>query len=721
MMTDKDRYVQQEIQKIYSFWISFSMIGGALSFLLLSGLDYLVTPENLFKFLYYRIAAASLLLIVLFFNTKSPYKFSPNTLVILSAIIASTAVEFLIVNFKGHQSTYYAGMIITIIFILGFMPISFGISLIVVSIVLVNYIFPILFFEQITNPQLFISNNIFLISISTIALAWRFLSQRSLISKLELEYELDLKSRQLEQYSNRLEDMVVERTKELSVSEKRYKGLFDNANDGIAVLDENGLIVSVNQRFCELHGFEKDVLIGTHFGLLEAKGHDEAKEERFKQILSGNPLVYETEHYKKDGGTILLEVSARAIEIGGELYVQAFHRDITEKKQLQEQLLQSQKMESVGTLAGGIAHDFRNILTAILGHADLLSESENLTDKARQSLRIIENSTRKAGQIISKLLSFSRRDVPEMTPLNLNDVIGDSVELCTTIGRKKNVEIKASANNTIPCINADSNQLEQVLMNLFVNAMDAMPNGGTIIVTTEYLNLEERAAKLMHPLLQAGKFVLLKVSDTGTGIPDEIKDKIFNPFFTTKEAGKGTGLGLAMVYGIVKEHKGVIGVKSKAGKGTTFEIFLPTAEVVFPKASAAPVRSIAENVRILVVDDEDEILSFIKGILGKQGYKPITTNNPYYALEVFGEVSDSIDLIITDINMPLMSGRKLIRHFKQIKPIVKVIAISGQSMGGIEKDKNIDVFISKPFNDTHLYSAINKVLGLDAVRKSELK
>ena len=171
----------------------------------------------MFKFLYYRIAAASLLLIVLFFNTKSPYKFSPNTLVILSAIIASTAVEFLIVNFKGHQSTYYAGMIITIIFILGFMPISFGISLIVVSIVLVNYIFPILFFEQITNPQLFISNNIFLISISTIALAWRFLSQRSLISKLELEYELDLKSRQLEQYSNRLEDMVVERTKEIGI------------------------------------------------------------------------------------------------------------------------------------------------------------------------------------------------------------------------------------------------------------------------------------------------------------------------------------------------------------------------------------------------------------------------------------------------------------------------------------------------------------------------
>jgi len=458
-----------------------------------------------------------------------------------------------------------------------------------------------------------------------------------------------------------------------------------------------------------------------HFGLLEAKGHEGVKEERMKRILDGESLVYETEHYKKDGSTILLEVSARAIEIGGELYVQAFHRDITEKKQLQEQLLQSQKMESVGTLAGGIAYDFRNILTAILGHADLLSESENLTDKARQSLRIIENSTRKAGQIISKLLSFSRRDVPEMTPLNLNDVIGDSVELCTTIGRKKNVEIKASANNTIPCINADSNQLEQVLMNLFVNAMDAMPNGGTIIVTTEFLNLEERAAKLMHPLLQAGKFVLLRVSDTGTGIPDEIKDKIFNPFFTTKEAGKGTGLGLAMVYGIVKEHKGVIGVKSKAGKGTTFEIFLPTAEVVFPKASAAPVRSIAENVRILVVDDEDEILSFIKGILGKQGYKPITTNNPYYALEVFEEVSDSIDLIITDINMPLMSGRKLIRHFKRIKPIVKVIAISGQSMGGIEKDKNIDVFISKPFNDTHLYSAINKVLGLDAVRKSELK
>ena len=719
-MTKQD-YINEKINKLVQFWIGWAHFFGAVFFISLSVMDYIATRDNFADFIKYRLAGAVILTILGILNQKKVSRRYQLFLIYTTSIISVSIIEYMILHFGGHSSTYYAGFFIFVMVVVGFIPIDLKNSICITLIAFLLYVLPILIFDKLFNFNYFAMPLSFLLATFAIANIWRYLSQKRLLNELSLQYDLAEEKGKLEKYSTQLEDLVAERTKELSISEKRYRGLFENANDGIAVLDENGITVSVNQKFCELHGFEKDALIGVHFGLLEAKGHEGVKEERMKRILDGESLVYETEHYKKDGSTILLEVSARAIEIGGELYVQAFHRDITEKKQLQEQLLQSQKMESVGTLAGGIAHDFRNILTAILGHADLLSESENLTDKARQSLRIIENSTRKAGQIISKLLSFSRRDVPEMTPLNLNDVIGDSVELCTTIGRKKNVEIKASANNTIPCINADSNQLEQVLMNLFVNAMDAMPNGGTIIVTTEYLNLEERAAKLMHPLLQAGKFVLLKVSDTGTGIPDEIKDKIFNPFFTTKEAGKGTGLGLAMVYGIVKEHKGVIGVKSKAGKGTTFEIFLPTAEVVFPKASAAPVRSIAENVRILVVDDEDEILSFIKGILGKQGYKPITTNNPYYALEVFGEVSDSIDLIITDINMPLMSGRKLIRHFKQIKPIVKVIAISGQSMGGIEKDKNIDVFISKPFNDTHLYSAINKVLGLDAVRKSELK
>lgn len=716
----KQEYIKLNYEKICQSWFCKMCVLGAMLFMVLGILDYISTPENFRTFIIYRIVIASILLISYFLAKKTTNKYFQYILLFIAIIGSAVTVELMILQFGGSKSTYYVGMILLSICVLGLMPLNIVTACSSIVIMYSIYLLPILFIDKAIDFQIFFTSNVFMVSVFIAALVWRYVSQKSLTNELSLQYDLTEGKKKLEEYSGNLEDLVVERTKELSISEKRYRGLFDNANDGIAVLDENGVTVSVNQRFCELHGFEKDALIGVHFGLLEAKGHEGVKEERMKRILGGESLVYETEHYKKDGSTILLEVSSRAIEIGGELYVQSFHRDITEKKQLQEQLLQSQKMESVGQLAGGIAHDFKNILTAILGHADLLSESENLTDKARQSLRIIENSTRKAGQIISKLLSFSRRDVPEMTPLNLNDVIGDSVELCTTIGRKKNVEIKASVNNTIPCINADSNQLEQVLMNLFVNAMDAMPNGGTITVTTEYLNLEERAAKLMHPLLKAGKYVLLKVSDIGTGIPDEIKDKIFNPFFTTKEVGKGTGLGLAMVYGIVKEHKGVIGVKSKAGKGTTFEIFLPTAEVFFPNASPTTVPSVAESVRILVVDDEEEILNFIKGMLEKQGYKPITTNNPYYALEVFGEVADSIDLIITDINMPLMNGRKLIRHFKQIKPIVKVIAISGQSMGGIEKDKNIDVFISKPFNDTHLYSAINKALGLESTLNNKL-
>ncbi len=215
----------------------------------------------------------------------------------------------------------------------------------------------------------------------------------------------------------------------MSVSEQRFRALFDNANDGVVVLDKNGIIINMNNKFCELHGFDKEALIGTHFKFLEVEDHKEEKEERLKRILDGEPLVFETEHYKRDGSKILLEVSSKGINIGGDLFVQSFHRDITEKKAIQEQLMHSQKMESIGQLAGGIAHNFNNLLTAILGYAELLKEYSDMDDDSKQRVNSIESSARKAGILVSKLLSFSRRETPEVLPLNLNDVINDSVKL----------------------------------------------------------------------------------------------------------------------------------------------------------------------------------------------------------------------------------------------------------------------------------------------------
>lgn len=712
-MLEKAKYLEEQIAKKLQFWNTILLLLAMILFLLLGVMDYLATPENFTKFIFYRIGI-SLILIVLYYLNSIKQSILYQQMIISTMIIMSAiTIELMIIPFGGHTSPYYAGMNLLIIGALGLIPFNTPLTILMALSIYAIYIIPILLFDTLTNIPAFVMNNTFMFSTFVIALTLRILTQRSMINELSLQYDLTKEKGKLEKYSTQLEDLVVERTKELSVSEQRFRELFDNANDGIAVLNTTGIIINVNRKFCELHGFDKNALIGIHFSLLEGKDREGQKEERWKSILNGEAIVYESEHYKKDGNAILLEVSSTAIDIGGELYIQSFHRDITEKKQLQEQLFQAQKMESIGTLAGGIAHDFKNILMAILGHADLLSECDTLTDKARQSVRIIENSARKAGHIISNLLSFSRKESFEILPLNLNDVIRDAVELCESISKKRNVEIKMEANNDIPCINADNNQLEQVLMNLFVNAMDAMPNGGEIIITTGFLELEEKAAGRIHPLLTAGKYVLLKVSDTGTGIPDEIKDKIFNPFFTTKEAGKGTGLGLAMVYGIIKEHKGIIDVKSKAGKGTTFEIYLPafTNAAVVQEVSKTTPLSMKGNIKILVVDDDAGVLSFVKEVLEKEGYRLIATDNPYYALEVFGDIADGIDLIITDINMPLMDGKKLIKHFKAIKPTVKTIAISAQNTHHLLADKSIDAFINKPFKDTHLISMMNKVIG----------
>jgi signal transduction histidine kinase/CheY-like chemotaxis protein len=428
------------------------------------------------------------------------------------------------------------------------------------------------------------------------------------------------------------------------------------------------------------------------------------------RILNGESLLFETQHYRRDGTKISLEISSKAIEVEGTTYVQSFHRDITEKKRLQEQLFQSQKMESIGVLAGGIAHDFNNILSAILGHAELLHEFSNLDDAGKERARIIENSARKAGQMISKLLSFARKGSFETTPINLNDIVKDTVELLERMMTKKNIAIKMDLDRALPSIEGDANQLEQVVMNVIVNGGDVMPDGGVITVATSSVDLQ-RDARQVHPLLVPGKYVVLKISDTGSGIPEEIRDKIFDPFFTTKGPGKGTGLGLAMVYGIVKEHQGVIDVRTKLGSGTTFAIYLPASGKLVPRLERPFVSSMVGREKILVVDDEEDVLSFIKDVLESQGYKVLATTNPVYALDIFKEINDTIDLVISDIIMPLVNGRELIRHFKLIKPAVSIVAISGYEAGTIDKnDRDINGFIRKPFEGIYLLTVVRRVL-----------
>ena len=437
MDQDKDRYIEQELTKITNFWLSVGLVLGAFVITFLNVLDRFADPENATRFLLYRLACSFSMLILFLINRNRVNKTSQNLIIISSTVLTSVTVELMILSSGGHQSTYYAGIVLTLVFVLGFIPCFLKTAVLIVTIAYAIYFIPIILFDNISNMQTFIGNNAFLLSTASVTIVIRFLNQKRLTSELALQYDLNKEKQKLETYSTQLEELVQERTKELSISEKWYRSIFDNATDGVIVLDKNGVIVNVNQKACEIHGFERNALVGINVELLEAGTGKENHEEIMSRILKGETLIYETEHYRKDGSKVFLEISSKAIEIGGELYIQSFYRDITEKKRIQEQLMQSQKMESVGSLAGGIAHNFNNILTAILGYSELLLEFSALDETSKQRVKNIESSARKAGVMVSKLLSFARREAHEVFPLNINDVINDSVKLFEGVLNKR--------------------------------------------------------------------------------------------------------------------------------------------------------------------------------------------------------------------------------------------------------------------------------------------
>jgi len=708
---EKRLYIEQEILKLAQHWGGLAALYGSLAILALSIMDFLVAPTHFRMFFLYRLTASSLIMLLYIINKRMVSKNFQTSFFILTTLIASVMVELMVLSFGGHQSTYYAGMIIVLMFSMGFMPwFSTSHSVIVAALTYLIYLVPILFFDTITNLPLFINNNVFLLSTGSIGIAWRYYNDKLLVRNFSLEYDLSQEKEQLEQYSTGLEDLVAQRTKELAVSEQKYRGLFDNASDGVAVYDGNGIIVNVNQKFCEMHGFPMESLIGTNITVLDAGKNNAETQSRIGRLLDGESVIYEAKHYRKNGEMILLEISAKGLHIDGAVYIQAFHRDISDKKRLQEQLFQSQKMESIGMLAGGLAHDFNNILSAIVGHIELLTDNDRLDADARRHLNVIESSARRAGQMIAKLLKFARKGSLDFQPVDLNSVVRDTAELMSKSLSHRNIEARIELDHTIPHLVGDANQMEQVIMNLMVNAADAMPEGGTVKVTTAAKTFGREAAQI-HPLLAPGPYVILSVTDTGTGIVAAIQNKIFDPFFTTKEQGKGTGLGLAMVYGIVKDHKGAVTVASQVGKWTTFQVYIPSVPGWQPAQPALPDSPQPVTGMVLVVEDEIDTMKFVSDTVQSFGYAVISEGDAVRALQIFKERSDEIALVISDIFMPSMDGRDLIKNFKAIKPSVKVIAMSGYQIEDfVRQEIPLDDFLRKPFDGIDLIRKVNKLV-----------
>ena len=395
-------------------------------------------------------------------------------------------------------------------------------------------------------------------------------------------------------------------------------------------------------------------------------------------------------------------------------------RDITERvraeekvKTLRNRLQQSQKMESIGTLAGGIAHDFNNILAAIIGYSELaLADAEKGKPMPRHIKSILQAGDR-AKDLVNQILTFSRKMEPELKPVDLNQVVKQAKGMLErTIPRM--IEIKHQLADDLWLTNADASQLSQVLMNLGTNAKDAMPDGGQWIIETRNMILHQGYCA-RHVDVSPGKYVLLTVTDTGHGMDNETREQIFDPFFTKKEVGKGTGLGLATVYGVVKNHGGCINCYSEVGRGTSFKIFLPAIQST---ASDRLENKIAEEApggheTILLVDDEDAIRELGQNVMSRKGYKVMLAATGEEALEIYKEQGENIDLIILDISMPGMGGHKCLEELIRQDPEVKVVVASGYSLSGDLYNvlaSGASTFVPKPFLFNDLLAEVRDVL-----------
>ncbi len=505
----------------------------------------------------------------------------------------------------------------------------------------------------------------------------------------------------------------------LKGSEIRFHSVWENSVDGMRLTDENGIIIAVNAAYCKLVEMEREALEGQPFTVIYAESDQpQARlatyQQRFRERTT--PKRIQRKLTFRSGKTVELESANSFVESRGQqTLLLSLFRDITEHKRLEEQLRQSQKMDAIGQLAGGVAHDFNNILTIIQGHASLLRGStENSAALVGSADQICQAAERAAG-LTRQLLTFSRRQMMQPKPLDLNLVVSNLTKMLARI-LGEDIALQFNYSPNLPVVHADAGMIEQILLNLAVNSRDAMPGGGQLCIRISVLNL--RADELReHPEGREGEFVCLSVSDTGCGIEARTLPHIFEPFFTTKEVGKGTGLGLATVYGIIKQHLGWAEVESQVGKGTTFHVFLPclreaAAPVAEEAAVGEPPRGGTEM--ILVVEDELPVRDLVCKVLRTAGYTVLEASTGMEALKIWQAHKDRIDLLLTDIVMPDgMTGRDLAEQVQAQKPGLKAIFTSGYSSDIVGKDFIIEEgvnFLQKPYMPQKLTRAVRKCL-----------
>ena len=512
--------------------------------------------------------------------------------------------------------------------------------------------------------------------------------------------------------------------KALKESELKYRTIFESIEEGYFEIDLDRNLTFFNDPLCKMLGYTPAEMQAKNTREFTSPATTQKMDQIYAQVQeSGEPIrVTDYDAVRKDGQELALELTASLIgkTDGNPVGFRGVLRDVSERKdaeaekrKIEFQVQQAQKMESIGTLAGGIAHDFNNILMGIQGNASLMILKTENSHPIYEKIKNIETYVENGTELTQQLLGFARRGKYHTLATDLNDVIQKSSSL---FGRtKKEIQIHKDLMPDIRTVEVDRGQIEQALLNLYVNAWQAMPQGGDLYLKTENVVLDADFECDQPYKVEAGNYIKITVTDTGSGIDQETKQRIFEPFFTTKEMGRGTGLGLASVYGIIKSHGGYINVYSEKGQGTTFTIYLPASGKEVRQETSKPVSTVSMGTgTILLIDDEQMIIKVGEELLVELGYKVLTAESGHAAIELYKKNAEKIDLVIMDMIMPGMGGGETYDHLKRIKPDIKVLLSSGYSINGQASEileRGCDGFIQKPFNINQLSEKIQGIIA----------
>jgi len=693
-------------------------IGLILIFILVpvfSWVDYYYYPEYFYKFLYYRIGAAILAAFLFYINLKSQ-KFRTSKIIgILGYYVVGMCIIMMIKDVDGFETPYYAGLLLVFTGFISIVPLEMKCHFFHVSILYAIYMTTVFLSEDGQISRLFWVNNIFLLSCLAILLTASFFNYRKRFEEFIGRKKLMKAEECLRQYANRLRENVKE-------SESRYASVVNNAKEGILILSNRKVTFCnprANEILTSLKVIDRDEEI---LEQLPPKMQETIIDAYNKAVTLGKSTINQEMELEEDKfSKRWFEYTVVPIEIHKEPASVLFLRDISAKKQMENELIQSQKMEAIGVMAGGVAHDLNNVFQIVSGYVQMGLQQTKRESKIHYYLRQIEKTIARASMVARQLLIFARKDESKKEILDVNSQIVSLTKLLhRVIPKMITIDLRLSADAGF--IYADPVKFEQVLLNLCINARDAMPDGGMLEISTSKTNrlpndIKEFSQGLCDNLRQ--EYVCIKIVDTGHGIPPEVKDKIFEPFFTTKEKGKGTGLGLSIVYGIVKDHQGFICCDSQPGVGTAFSVYLPCCQnpQEQDRKDGSEFESVSTgNELILLVDDEEQIRDIGKNMLEQAGYRVETVESAEAAIKFIKEQGDSLSLILLDLNMPGMGGIKFLEQFNEIFPGLKVAIIicTGYfDREDLSKVQNLGVshIINKPFKFSEIVPVIRSVLS----------